>query len=456
VEMFPKKLGNVSIPVVNDVPLDAAVVAFSLLVAAITAVLCGLPAAITATAHDVEQTLREGATGESRRALRLRRFLVSAELALATVIAVGAGLLLRSSWKLSDTDLGFVGERTLSARLMLSEKRYPEFKQSQLVADVLERLRARPEIESAGAISTLPLSGWWAGGSVILEKGAEPVDDLSFAVAENGYFATMGIPLVSGRWFSPADTMSTPKVTLVDTRFIRKYLGGADPIGRQLNFGSDAEPEMLTVVGVVGEVLENGPTGEIRPMMYVPWSQRPWPLIALVARPRAGAAVSLAGVMRNAVWDVDGDQPISYVMTIDEMRSDATAVSRVISALFLFFAATALLLGALGVYGLTAHAVARRTREIGLRMALGARRIDVAGWVVRQALPLVLVGLAVGVGLSLALSRVLASQLFGVATYDALTLGSVALALALAAALATWVPARRASRVDPAVALRAE
>jgi len=162
------------------------------------------------------------------------------------------------------------------------------------------------------------------------------------------------------------------------------------------------------------------------------------------------------GVMRNAVWDVDGDQPISYVMTIDEMRSDATAVSRVISALFVFFAATALLLGALGVYGLTAHAVARRTREIGLRMALGARRIDVAGWVVRQALPLVLVGLAVGVGLSLALSRVLASQLFGVATYDALTLGSVALALALAAALATWVPARRASRVDPAVALRAE
>jgi putative ABC transport system permease protein len=457
VEMFPKQLANISIPDVKSIPISLTVLGFSVAASAIAALLCGLPAAIAATGADVEPTLRETAPGEGRRALRLRRFLVAGELALATLIAVGAALLMKSSLRLANTDLGFDGRNVLSARMFLAEDRYPDQeRQRRMVDDVLARLRARPEVASAGAVSTLPLSGWSANLMFALEGRPDEDHDAGFLVADPGYFQAMGIPLLRGRMFSSADGPGAPKVLIVDETFSRRYFPGGDALGRRIDVGTRTKPDLREIVGVVGAVLEEGPTVEAKPLVYSSFTQRGWALVALVVEARRGDPTALAGITRAAVWEVDDDQPLSYIHSVDELRADVAAPTRVVAFLFTFFAATALILGALGVYGVTAYSVARRTREIGVRMALGARRRDVLRWVVRGSAPLAAAGLAAGLGLALALGRVLSGMLHGVSATDPAALGLVCLALAACAALATWLPARRATRVDPAVALRGD
>ncbi len=455
--MFPKRMGNVNIPDVKDIPIDATVLLFSFLVSTVCAFLCGLPPALAATGGDVERTLRESTIGEAPRTARLRRWLVSGELALATVIAIGAALLLRTAIHVSNKSLGLEPSGVLTARLFISDKSYPEpAQQRQLVMDVLERLRAQPGVAEAGAVSTLPLSGWGGKVAFKLEGGTGEDLDAAFVVAEAGYFRALSIPLLRGRMFGPTDVDGAPGVVLIDDRLARRLVPGGDAIGKRLDLGSPGEPDWRTIVGVVGNVEDRGPTREGQPTVIVPFTQQAYTLVALVARAERGDAVALAGAVREATWKVDPDQPLSYIMTMDDLRADAMATTRVIAWMFGFFAIVALALGALGVYGVTANMVARRTREIGVRMALGARKIDVIRWVLRQAAPLVGAGLAVGLLVSLAVTRVLSSLLHGVTATDPLAVGTVCVVLALAALLACALPARRASRVDPVLALRAE
>jgi predicted permease len=338
-----------------------------------------------------------------------------------------------------------------TGRVILSRQRYdtPE-KQRDFVRDVLARLRAQPGVTEAGATSTLPLSGWWADTTFALE--AAPREELraAFYIAEPGYFTTLRVPLRRGRLFDGRDRDGTPKVILVDETFVRRHFSGRDPIGKRLDLGSAAEPDWREIIGVVGALRESSPTEPERAVVYAPFSQMGWPLLAFLTRGGDASAI------RAAVWAVDRDQAVSYSMTVNELVSDALTLRRVTTLVLLSFACLALGLAAMGIYGVMAFAVTQRTHEIGVRVALGARRPDVLRLVLGQAMRLLLVGVGIGLPAALLLARALRTQLYGVGAGDPLAFSAAAFLLAAIALLAAWLPARRATRIDPIVALRVD
>jgi len=452
-------------PRIETIGLDWTVVLFVVVVTLGSGVLFGLTPALLVSRSRLTGALHQGGRGGRGERPRLRAALVVAEVALGLALLVGAGLLVRSFDALTRVDPGFRAEGVLSGRMTFPSARFPERQRvAGLVGVVIDRLEARPDVASAGAVSVLPLSGGQIDVSFAVEgrlpePGREPATD--YRVATPGYFRTVGIPLVQGRLFTRSDDGAAPKVALINEELSERYFPGEDPIGRRLRIGdvrSDDSP-WWTVVGVVGSVRDNALDRTPDSEVYVPAAQQPARAMTLVVRssgPPAAGVESLAEPLRAAVWAVDREQAISQVVPVEELVSGSLAPARFLAGLLGAFALLALVLAVVGVYGVMAYSVGRRTREIGVRMALGARPGDVLGLVLRQGAVLAGLGLVVGLLVAYTLTESLGSLLFGVSPHDPATFAVVAAVLAASVLAASALPARRAARVDPAVALEEE
>jgi putative ABC transport system permease protein len=445
------------------------VLAFTLGVSLLTGVLFGLVPALQASKVDLHDALKEGGrsgAGGLRRGARSA--LVIVEMAVALVLLVGAGLLIKSFARLQQVSPGFQPQGVLSMQLTLPEAKYREPQQREIFyRQLLEQLGAMPGVEAAGATTVLPMSGTNQSGSFQIEGQQLPLNVSSPHgdrwMPSDDYFQTMGIPLVKGRYFDARDATDSPPVVIVSEALARKYWPGEDPVGKRVTFDrvpNTQDQRWREVVGVVGHVRNEGLEGESRGQYYVPYAQRPnSPDLFLVVRTDADPS-TLAPAVRGAVANVDRDLPVYRVTTMEKMVAESLMQRRFSMFLFGVFAALALALAVVGLYGVMSYAVAQRTHEIGLRMALGAQSGDVLRMVVGQGMLLAAVGLGLGllVALLLAflLSRVMSSLLFGVSAADPLTYAGIALLLSSVAFLASYLPARRATRVDPMVALRYE
>jgi putative ABC transport system permease protein len=465
VEALSKLLPE-SLSKLQDVNLDARVFLFTLAVSVLTAlVFGGVPALLAARAKPgdtLSEVARDVAGGLSGR--YVRRVLVVSEVALAVVLLVGAGLLIRSFQRLREVSLGFDTDNLLTMRMVLPTPKYskPETRRA-FYDELLRKVKDLPGVESTGMISFLPLSFSGINFSFSVEGQASPGDMklpmAVYRVVSPDYFRAMGISLQRGRFFEIHDSADSTPVMIVNRQLAEQFWPGEDPHGKRLKIGpADSPNAWATVVGVVGDVRQSGIYGEQKLELYVPYAQERRGFVAprdLVVRTK-GDAASLAGAVREAVWSVDKDQPVSNVRTMDQVFAAAISQERFQALLLGLFAALALLLACVGLYGVISYAVAQRTHEIGVRMALGAQPVDVLRLVIRQGMVLTLVGLVVGVAVGSIATRVLSDMLYGVTATDPLTFVIVPALLLLVAFLACYIPARGATKVDPLVALRYE
>ena len=443
----------------GEVTLDWRVLFFTLGLSLLTGLLFGLAPALQASKADFVESLKEGGrSGHGLARSRLRGALVVAEVALTLVLLVGAGLLLKSFGQLLAVDPGLDPRGVMTLDLTLPRAKYEE---PQRVAAFYERLlqeaSAVPGVESAGAVSILPLAGNDSSNFVQIE-GREPLPPGQALRAGRrnvslDYFRALSIPVKRGRAFTQADAEGAPPVLVINEALARAFFPGEDPVGKRVRTG-DRSP-WVEVVGVVGDVRHRGLDVDTRPEMFFPHLQTPSRQMTLVVR-TSGDPEALAGPLRERVRAIDRDQPVGNVRTMEGWLSESVASRRFSATVLGIFAAVAAGLAALGLYGVVSYSVAQRTHEIGLRVALGARPRDVLRLVIGQGMLLTLIGTAVGVAAALALTRLMSSLLFGVAATDATVFVTVPLLLAGVALLACYFPARRATKVDPMVALRYE
>ena len=437
--------------------LDARVLAFTALVSLASALVFGLFPALNLADQDLNGVLKEGGRGAAggARSNRARRVLVVTEIALAAMLLTCAGLLVRSLDRLLDVPLGFEPEKVLTAQLTLPQARYPEKAQrATFVGRVLEQLGTSPEVESAAAISRLPLNSGRSTRSVEVQGRTTPAAgglDPDYLVTSPGYFRSMGVPLLAGRDFDVRDAAGAQRVVIINATAARRLWPGEDAVGKLLK----VDDEWSQVVGIVADVRQHSLAEAPPAAVHVPYAQDPWPFMVFVVRARsapAGAAPALLG----AVGEVDRDVPLYGVRPMDEVLTTSVSTRRWRTLLLSLFAFTAVGLACLGIYGVTAYSVTQRTHEIGIRMTLGAQKGDVLRMVVAQGLKLAAVGVLTGLLAALALSRLARSMLYGVEAADPLTLLAVTAILITVTAAACLVPARRAAKVDPLVALKYE
>lgn len=454
-----------SLSKLQGVNIDARVLLFTLGVSLLTAIVFGgVPALLAsrttpgATLSDVARDMAGGTSGR-----HVRRLLVVSEVALAVVLLVSAGLLIRSFQLLRQVEPGFNPENALTMRMVLPFPKYAKKEaRSAFYDEVLRQVKETPGVEAAGMITFMPLSFSGMNFSFSVEGRAAPSDlNLPFAlfrVVSPDYFRAMGIPLLRGRYFETQDSPDTTPVTLINRRLAEQYWPGEDAIGKRLKVGpADSPNAWLTVVGVVGDVRQTGLQVQ-KLEFYVPYMQERRSFMAprdLVVRTKADPAV-IAAAVRKAVWSVDKDQPVSNVRTVNEVFSAAISQERFQALMLGLSAALALVLAFVGLYGVISYSVVQRTHEIGVRMALGAQPVDVLSLVIRQGMSLTLVGLVVGIVAGTFVTRVLTDMLFGVTPRDPLTFAGVPVLLLIVAFLACYIPARRATRIDPLEALRYE
>jgi putative ABC transport system permease protein len=450
--------------------LDARVFAFTGLLCAATSFLAGLVPALQATRPGLAGPLSEGACAGAGSAggRRASSVLVVAELALAVSLLAGAGLLLRSFIRLVRVDPGFRAAHVLTFDVNPPPDRMPAEARRRLFARVLERLRALPGVRTAAAISHLPFSGGiWVSG---WEVEGRPAPKLAELVATDArivtpdYFAAMGIPLRRGHLLAASDVPGAIPVTVIDDAMARTEWPGEDPIGKRLrgfraagSQAGDVGNPWMTVIGVVGSVHYSSLYEPPRPQLYRPLAQAPWVPQGMTFVLRAtGDPQALAAAARAAVRELDRDQPVAGVRTLEQVVADSIATRRFALLLLSLFAALAMALSAVGVYGVTYFSVEQRTHELGLRLALGAQRCHLLRLLIAETGALVAAGLAIGLGVAFALTRALSSLLYGVSSADPATFAAVAFALAVAAMLSAWLPGRRALRLDPMDALRVD
>jgi putative ABC transport system permease protein len=449
---------------VKAVAVDARVLAFTVLVSLLTGLLFGLAPATQASNFDLNETLKEGGRDSSSggRGKRLRGLLVVAEVAVSLVLLIGAGLLINSFLRLRSVDPGFRTDHLLTMRVVLPQQKYPDqARRSAFYDELIRRVEAVPGVKSAAVTNWIPLVNQGDSVGVSVEGRPDPGPNrpiVATRVVSPHYFQAMGIKLLSGRDFDErTDRADTPAVVVIDETMAKRLWPGEDPLGRRVTPGSpDSPDDWCQVVGVVKDVRQFELTAEPKPQMYMLYAQADFFAPRHLVVNTSVEPMSLAATVRKTVWDVDRDQPVSNVSTMEEVLSGSIARQRFSTLLLGVFAGVALVLAAVGLYGVMSYSVAQRTREIGLRMALGAQRGDVLRMVVGQGLKLVLVGVAIGLAAAFALTRVMSSLLFGVSATDPATLAAISLLLISVAALASYIPARRATRVDPLIALRYE
>jgi putative ABC transport system permease protein len=453
-----------NIPRLDEIRLDGWVLAFTMAVSVVTGLLCGLLPLLQIRRVDLAAALKAGGVKatDSLVRQRLRSSLVVAEVALAVVLLLGAGLMIKSFANLRQIEPGFKPDRLLTFRISLPENRYQELpQQAAFVSQLLDRIKAQPGVVNASSVLTLPLGGDSINIPFVIEgkprpEGAAESRD-GFQAVSAGYFETMRIPLLKGRAFEATDNKESGRVVVLSQEMVRRYWGDEDPIGDRITFGesSNANSKWYTVVGVVADVRHEGPSSPPRAETYVPFAQWTWPFTSFAVR-TSGDPQTLVTPIRRVVQDLDPALPITAVYTMDELLSGSISRPRFTSFLLGIFASMALLLSAIGLYGVMAYAVTQRTPEIGIRMALGAQKGMVMGDVLRRGVLLTLAGIVLGLALALPLSGLVKALLFGVAVTDRSTLVVVPLVLLCTALLATLVPAWKASRIDPLKAIRWE
>jgi putative ABC transport system permease protein len=458
-----------SVPKVFSVQLDRWVLAFTLIVSVLTGVQFGLIPAFRTAKLDLRETLNEASRGSTSgpRQHRLRGVLVGMEIALAMLLLVGAGLLLRSFERLQDVSAGFAPDHLLLADLPLSRNAYAKPEQRfQFFDRIVERARTLPGVRSASAASFLPVSG---GGGIIHFNitGRPPKSPNEFTAAGYrtvgpNYFETLGVPLLQGRFFTPGDQEKSPAVVVINSTMAHTYFPNENPLGKRMQLGATPEPEKdvptMEIVGVVGDVLQGfdlGPKAE----MYLPFKQADalLPVFQMTVVLRTAADPSQeTSALRSSLAEIDPNQPLVNVRTMEQNMATSVAQPRFRTWLIGIFAALALLLAAVGIYGVMSYIVTQRTSEIGIRVTLGAQPTDVFRSIVGEGARIALLGVAAGLIAALALTRLLRSFLYGISASDPVTFFAVAIVLTLVSVAACYFPARRATRVDPIVALRYE
>jgi putative ABC transport system permease protein len=442
----------------QDVRIDPAVLLFTALLALVTGVLFGFAPALQASAGSANTDLHDGGTRSSAgpRATRTREALVALQLAVALVLLVGAMLLLRSFYVLQHIDTGIDTHNLLTFGIVLSGPSADSHaRRTEFFRESLARIRGVPGVVAAGAAVTLPIGGddfssaYFVEGRTVPAPGREP--SAGYQVVTPGYFSTMGIPLLSGRDVRSGDTESAPPVVLVNHAFAEREWPGSDPIGWRIRTGAD-QPWM-TIVGVVGDIRHRGPASPPRVEFYVPYTQRSFSFMAFVVRIEQDP-VGVIKPIRSEIARLDPTQPVSLVATMDEHLARSLSRPRFMSTLVAMFGLVALVLSVVGIYGVMAYSVTQRTREIAIRMALGARAGTVVTMILSRTMWLAAAGVAAGLAGAAAATRVLSGLLFGVDAGDVTIFAAAASVLAIAALLAGAVPALRATRVTGAAALR--
>jgi putative ABC transport system permease protein len=443
------------------VSLDLRVLLFAVGASLATGILCGLaPAFHSARGSTITAAQLHGRATAGIRNVRLRSFFVVSEVALAFVLLVGAGLLIHSFATILRQPIGFNPDTVLTMQLFLSEARYPSDspQAKEYLHRVLEKLESVHGVQSVGMIDALPLTG---GASTDIEIVGRPISDpnhepeVDIRIVSPGFFRTLDIPLRAGRWFTDRDTFEAPRVMIINETMARQFWPNENPIGRRVTMKDWGPPLTGEIVGIAADVRLDPPAAPIAPALYWPYPQFLNPFSSIVVRLNSDAKMVLPDI-KSAIWSVDKEQTIASIQTFEDILADTLTTRRINMSILATLAALALLLASLGIYGVLANSVVQRTQEIGVRLALGARPGQVLAPVIGQGLRLTTIGLALGFAAALAVSRLLSGLLFGIKATDPLTFLGVAILLTLVAMAACYIPARRAMRVDPIVALRYE
>lgn len=456
-------LGPADVPRLKDVGLDGRVLVFSLLISLLTGVIFGLAPALQASRSNLNETLREGDRGSTKggSANRMRNLLVIIEVALSMVLLIGAGLTIKSFSRLQDVDPGFDPRNVLTMRFSLPNTTYPKLEQQeQFYRRLVERLATLPGVQSVGAVTFAPLIGitskfWFIFEGRPVATPSERPQAFHNAVTPD-YFRAMGIPLLKGRFFTAQDKSDAPGVVIINQTLARRFFPNEEPMGKRLMLEAPLKDKWLQIVGVVGDVKQSKLSGESGFEMYTAHAQSPMATMYVVMRTVVAEPLNFSAAIGSAVREIDKNQPVSNVKTMDQLLSESIAQPRFRTRLLGVFALVALILGALGIYGVLAYSVKQRTHEMGIRMALGAQRRDILKLVIRQGMILVLIGIGLGLVGALVLTRVMMSLLYEVKPTDPIVFISMSLLLGMVALVACYIPARRATKVDPLVALRYE
>lgn len=457
-------IGPDNLPRLQEINVDGRVLLFTIGLSILTGLIFGVAPAMQASKPELQQTLKEGGAAATRGRHSLRNLLVVGEVAIAMMLLIGAGLMLNSFLRLQRVNPVVNADKLLSVELNLPQTRYPEASQAaRFYQELIRKVESLPGVESASLSTIQPLSGVATNDPFVVE--GRPLDFNNPLVAgwqlvAPNYFRTVGIPFVAGRDFNEQDnaeaSASGGGAAIINEAMARRYFPGEDPIGKRLTLGLPRpDNPWLTIVGVVKDTPHRGLESRAEPDWYLPYLRRPRRDAFLMVR-SAGDPASLAAAVRGQILAIDKDQPVTAANTMDEVIASTTAPRRFNTSLLAIFAAVALALAGVGIYSVISYSVAQRTREIGIRMALGARAGDVIRLVVRQGMTLALAGIAAGAAVAIFAARAIAGLLYGVSATDPVTFAAISLILAAVALLACYLPARRAAKVDPMTALRRE
>jgi predicted permease len=459
---FVKIFGPANLPRLQEVAIDFRVLAFAAACSILTGILFGLAPAIGMSQINLAESLNQGGqrvsgggTGSG-----LRKALLVCEIALAFVLVIVAGLLAQSFYRLLSVDAGFRADHVITFELSLPELKYPDQQHiAALYQRALRTLQSQPGIESAAIVETLPIGGATESTGIRIPDWTPPNSGVrryaNYTIASPGFFATVGSPILRGREFMESDTAHSMPVTIINEAMAKKFWPGQDPIGKQVGPGSPQYP-LATIVGIAADVKHLSLREEPGPEMYVPYTQKAWPSLStmeVVVRTRLDVASAVTSA-RDAIHSVDADLPIANVKPLASLVEDSIAQPKFSMLLLAAFGAFALVLACIGIYGVISYSVAQRTREIGVRVALGANRLNIFGMILGQGARLAGLGVAIGIAVALGVTQMMSSFLYEVRPADPATFAVVCVILVSVAALACYLPARRATRVDPLVALR--